>query len=490
MSDTQIQRLDTLMNEALRLIVVQEHTKALEVLRQAQTLIDEAIVELNRTRNRAQTVLDTCLYMVRALNDTGNLARAKAQARQCVRLVPGGQADPNEHPPEIVELYLEASRPGPGKTGALTVNSKPQGCDVRINGLRLGQTPFTMTDLYPGEYQVQVECDPGQRGRVHQVAIGTTGVEVLVDVELDNAVRTEPLLRLQYAAEPGLDRRTQDARAIAEVLRVGAVILASSPSADLLELHVVDPSEPKRVSLARIPTTHFGPAPKVAADAASALMQGQCKDFTDTKPVTIPCPGEPLPPRPPRGQWAAGLTLVSVGGASLLASYGLVLWRRDTGNVLVEQVGVNPTDTNNQVQWLNLGKGVIASAATGGALTVAAMPLVLPYRSKPPWWAWLSGGLGLGLAVGSIVSGVTAESAPAGNESCKDQLFNPVDAQACVNRGRSIDRAIVLGATAAPLLTIPLVYLLRKEEKKQRASVTPSIAIGRAGGSLSFRGTF
>ena len=490
-TDMQLQRLDALTQEALRLIVVQEHARALEVLRLAQQLIGEAIAELNRTQTQTQNILDTCLYMVRALYDTGDRARAKEQARQCVRLVPRGEADLRKHPPEVVELHEEASRPGPEKTGSLTVDSKPQGCDVRINGVRLGQTPLTITDLYPGDYQVQAECDLGQRGRVHHVSIGAWSEKVFVDVELDRAVRTEPLLRLLYPNKPDVERQVRDARAIAEVLQVSAVVLASLSTADILKLQVVKRTGPERVLLVRIPTTPTGPTAKIAAEAAVALANDRCKDFTGPKPVTIECSGEsPRSLRPPRGQWISGLTLVSVGGASLIASYGLLIWRRDTGNVVIEQFNASPFVTTNQEKWLDLRAGIVVTAATGGALTVAAMPLLLPYRSKTPWWAWLSGGLGVGLAIGSIVSGATAESAPVGNGKCEDRLLSIDDVHTCVNRGRSVDRAIVLGATAAPLLTIPLVYLLRTDKKKHGASVTPSLAFGPTGGSLNFRGRF
>ena len=84
----------------------------------------------------------------------------------------------------------------------------------------------------------------------------------------------------------------------------------------------------------------------------------------------------------------------------------------------------------------------------------------------------------------------TAESAPAGNRTCEDRFVSVGDAQTCVERARSIDRALVLGATAAPLLTLPLTYLLRRNEKKREATVTPSVAFGPSGGSLSFSGRF
>ena len=110
----------------------------------------KAADELNRVQNRSQNVLDTCLYMVRALLETGNRSRAKAQVEECVRLVPQGEPSQHMHPPNVVSLYKQASQPGPEQTGALVVNSEPSDCEVRINGLRFGETPFEMNDLYPG----------------------------------------------------------------------------------------------------------------------------------------------------------------------------------------------------------------------------------------------------------------------------------------------------------------------------------------------------
>jgi hypothetical protein len=314
---------------------------------------------------------------------------------------------------------------------------------------------------------------------------------------------------LRYSSKPEARRQVSDAQQIAKVLRAGAIVLASIPAIDMMELQVVSGTEAQS-GLVRIPTTPSGPTPEVASAAAIALVNGECKDFTGPKPVTIDCeatraaapkkakekeaPSGWPPDRPPRGQWIAGLTLVSAGGAGLLASYGLLIARRDVGNVVVDQTAsANPSDTTNQNKWVNLGSGIVATSAMGGALTVAAMPLVLPYRSKTPWWAWLSGGLGVGAAVGSIVSGVKAPSAPNGyNSRCDNGPFqnNTVAAQTCVDRWRGIDRAIALGATAAPLLTMPLVYLLRKDEKKHGATVTPNLALGPSGGWVSVEGKF
>jgi hypothetical protein len=504
-TDSDVQEWVNRSREAIRHLARGDYGTALKELKEAQVLSRKAADELNRVQNRSQNVLDTCLYMVRALLETGNRARAKAQVEECVRLVPQGEPSQHMHPPNVVSLYKEASQPGPDQTGALVVKSDPSSCEVRINGLRFGQTPFEMNDLYPGEYQVQVECDPGRRGRVHPVMIRSGKTEVFVDVQFDRVVRTEPLLRLRYQDTPEPARQVRDAQEVAKVLRAGAVVLATVPSAGMMELQVVSGTE-ARAGRVRIPTTPTGPTPSVASAAADALANGECTDFTGPKPVSINCktaraaapqatkqksPRSGWPAdRPPRGQWIAGLTLVSVGGASLLTGYGLLIARRGAGDDMVDgfMAGMSETETE-RLKWTNLGNAIPLFGTAGGALTVAAMPMILPYRSKTPWWAWLSGGLGLGAAIGSIVSGVTASSAPAGSNNCQ-AIFNMTDAETCVDRGRSISRAIMLGTTAAPLLTMPLVYLFRKDEKKHVSGLTPNLALGRNGGYFSVGGAF
>jgi len=71
------------------------------------------------------------------------------------------------------------------------------------------------------------------------------------------------------------------------------------------------------------------------------------------------------------------------------------------------------------------------------------MPLALPKRAKTPWWAWLSGGLGVGLAAFSVPYGVTAEPKP--STSCSDLRITSPGAQTCVRRGEQTSVAVLTG---------------------------------------------
>ena len=110
------------------------------------------------------------------------------------------------------------------------------------------------------------------------------------------------------------------------------------------------------------------------------------------------------------------------------------------------------------------------------------MPLALPNRANTPWWAWLSGGLGVGFAAFSIAYGVTAEPGP--DTSCASLVPDSNDARACVKHAERVSLSVLTGVTAAPLLTIPLVYLLRRTGAK----ISPNVEVSRAGGYVSLSG--
>jgi hypothetical protein len=144
------------------------------------------------------------------------------------------------------------------------------------------------------------------------------------------------------------------------------------------------------------------------------------------------------------------------------------------------EAGANTDAT--QTKWLNLGTSILATSVTGAAALVAAMPLALPKRAKTPWPAWLAGGLGVGLAATSVALGVTAEAEPSG--SCSQSMLGLTDATNCIRRSRNITGAILAGMTAAPLLTIPLVYVFRPKEQ----SLEPVVEVGRSGAYFGLRG--
>jgi hypothetical protein len=184
------------------------------------------------------------------------------------------------------------------------------------------------------------------------------------------------------------------------------------------------------------------------------------------------------------------MTLVGVGTASLMTGYILLAPRAGLAETWVSGLDMNPVvrDSATQQKWLNMGTAIILTSSVGAASLVAAMPLVLPRKAKTPWWAWLSGGLGIAAAAASGYLASTVNNDPKPDVSCSSTAIEAQDARLCVRRAETTALAILTGVTAAPLLTIPLVYLIRPKEAK--VSVSPDIQLARAGGFVSFRGRF
>lgn len=224
------------------------HAMALEHLERAKQLTRSAIEELNREPLRAQRVLDTCLYMVRALLETNDAVGARAHVAECVLLVPRGEPATLMHPPLVSALYERTRNAGRRNAASLLVESAPSGCGVRINGVLFGETPLETNELSKGDYAVQVECDGTRRGRIHPAKVGSETTKIFVDTPSD---------------------RTQPAR---------VVVLISLPSADMIELDLVTRTG-IRQGCARVAATARGPSAKALSLAVRNLIDGKCQDL-------------------------------------------------------------------------------------------------------------------------------------------------------------------------------------------------------------------
>jgi len=499
LSDVDINAWSDRSSAAIRDLAQGDYAKALDQLNRAQALSRSAVEALNRDPKRVQSVLDTCLYTVRALLETGSPPKARAMTQQCRRLVPLGEPSPYMHPPAITKLLSEVDAARAGQPGVLRVDSEPAGCTARINGVPLGETPLELSGLYAGEYRVQVECDPARRGRVHVANVGSGPTDVLVDLRLDRVVETRPTLYLRY--ERPTDEQAQrvaDATRVSEIAPASGLLLMSMPTPGMVELELLGGEPLERQGLARITAGSRGPSRGDIALAAHALAAGQCMDFTSAQPVAFQCDGsgevevaavaavnDGWPEgRRPRGQFISGLTLAGVGMASLIVGYAVLAPRATAAESWARGVAANGQERTEQQKWLNLGIWSVATGAIGSAALITAMPLALPEREKTPWWAWVSGGVGLGVAAFSVAWGVTAEAKPA--DSCKDLVQSEANVASCIRRGENISLSILTGLTAAPLITMPLVYLLRPS----KARLEPSVDVGRSGAYFSLRGRF
>jgi len=480
---------------AVRYLARADYKAARRELRAAQRLADRAAAELNREAARAQQVLDTCLFMVRAYVETKNPAEARRQARECRRLVPRVEPSAFRHTPEVRDLLAQVDEEMASEApGTLEVQSTASDCLVRINGVEFGRTPLSDIELPVGAYRMQVECEEEHRGRIHRVGIQSGENVFAIDAALERAVRTRPVLYLEYDTPAAWGKRMDHASQVAAILGGANVLVLSDVSPGVVRIDLS--AEGYEAASVWVAVRDGKPAAEDVRRVVDALFEGRSVDFAGPHPIARAswqaeqAPGvavgaeaaaaaEASPERKggvprPRRQRIAGWSLFGLGVASIGVSVGLHVWRGELGDRFVD----TPANLSAAQQWNDARIGVWTTAAFGGAATSAAMPLLLPNYERTPWWGWTLGAAGLGLTGYAIYEGVTMTSCP------EPYIADQAAVRSCVARGQEAGRVALALAGAAPLLTIPLVYLFRPLRAE------PSVSVRGQGAVVQVRKVF
>lgn len=494
-SQTDIDRWVARSRAAVRYLARADYKAARRELKAAQHLANRAAEELNREAARAQQVLDTCLFMVRAYIETKNTEEARRQARECRQLVPRVEPSAFRHTPEVRDLLAEVDAQMASEApGTVAVTSDPAGCLFRINGVEVGRTPLDGIELPVGLYRMQIECDPGERGRIHRVRMVSGANRLSFDGAFERAVHSRPVLHLSYPSTDAWGERMAHAAHADAVLGGERELVVSRLGGSTLRIDSNgDGLEPASVW---IPAGAGAPDTDDVGRALDALLAGRSIDFTGAHPLARASwqakPPEATPPPPsrasppavaveeressprPREQRIAGWTLFGLGVASVGASIGLHVWRGELGERFVR----SPASLSDAERWNDVRIAVWTTAAFGGAAVSASMPLLLPDRRRTPWWGWALGALGLGLTGYAIYEGVTMTGCP------EPFIADDAAVRACVERGQAAGRLSLALAGAAPLLTVPLVYLIRPLRAE------PSVSVSTGGAVVQLRKVF
>ncbi len=165
--------------------------------------------------------------LVTALLAASETDRAKEAAANTAALFPGRKpASEDELPGPAAEL-LSSAPPGQAK---LLVDTRPEHCQVHLNGLPVGAAPVELV-VRPGlPYQASAVCPGDLQIQPRRITVGEKEVtrQELLDGDFERALRAEGGLRIRFASSP--ERRQLEeryARRIAERYRSDVVVLAS-----------------------------------------------------------------------------------------------------------------------------------------------------------------------------------------------------------------------------------------------------------------------
>jgi hypothetical protein len=416
-----LDRWSTLSLQAVRSLAHGDHAAAASELRDVDTISVAYRLDLNRDDARATRVLDACLFDVRARLETHDESAAD-RAIACRRLAPRVAPSPYVHPPEVLELLAAVHPDVP-----LYVESTPSGCAVRLDGVRVGQTPLDARDLDAGEHALQVECDDTP-GRVHTITLGEATTRVVVDAHLEAVVRTEPILRLAYATDADAADRQDDARALGVLLDASETWLVS------IDGEVVRVDAP------------------VATPASAPTAYG-------------------------RADWeiGAGVGLGALGVGAIVTSAVLVSVGAGYGHLATQPQPMDPDYLTRRAAWSSWEMPALATGWIGGALLTTALPLLLPRDPGVPEWSWWA--LGAGVAVVGVGIALALAPTTCGNER---------PTSSCVESNAMVDAGSTLASLGVPLLSVPVAYWLATLTGS--TSITPTVSASPTGASIGVEG--
>ncbi len=523
-STSDLSRWASSSHQAVRSLARADYDSARSALAQVEALTDRALAELNREAERSRQVLDTCLYLVRSLEETGQHGRAVEQGYACRRLVPRGEPTENQHPPEVMSILEEVDRSLARMSGVrLRVASEPSGCAVRLNGLDFGVTPLSTDDLRPGEYRIQVECGQA-RGRVHRLELSGAGAELRVDAGTEALLGTSPL-RVRIDTEgartldPSIAARIARLGRIAGVEEVWLVDDASTGRRRVFSLHRIDVASEREIAVVHtseralplalaslrqgrshdwttdqeIATSESG---SDASDAARPIASGEPSWFgvrpiaptpeptpappdpTSPEPEPAPAPAARTPPDHTLAHWAGGVSF-ALGLGAYATSWSFLGYRAaHLGRFLAIAEPTDPDYLRRQAAWLDAEPPTLAPAFVGAALWTLAIPLVFGPDDGIPAWSWLLGGVGLAGAGAGVAVALTAARCPTSVETD----------DACVEADAMWDAGWLIAAQTAPLLAFPITHLVRSAIGSPH--VEAHVELDHAHLALGLRGAF
>jgi hypothetical protein len=222
-------RLSAKLDEAAGKLKSKEAVADIEAVRGelATFAKDITLVDADHALNYRAAAL-----LVAALAASGDNDRAKAAAVETAAQFPGRKPRESDKLPAAAAELLAAAAPTGGVR--LTLRTRPEGCEVFVNGNSLGKGPVEVLGSIVATYQAHAVC-PATGGaplksfpkRIFLGEKETTRAELL-DAEFERSFEADGGQRLRFASSA--DRRQFEdafARRVAERYAADAVILAS-----------------------------------------------------------------------------------------------------------------------------------------------------------------------------------------------------------------------------------------------------------------------
>lgn len=521
----EMSRLLRSVGQAARHLALGELPQAQQAMEGVYSLSGPARDYLNREAARARKIFDTCLMTAYLWERDQKHAQALRQMLECSRSFPGFRPDSVSYPPELRKVFEQAKlQLNQMPATSLLVQSKQSGaCGVRLNGIELGKSPMSFTDVRAGITRVQLECQPGVAGRIHAIELKPGENRLDIDPVFDASVHSQSALWLQYANDSERTQRVdadlaQIQRALGSPQVVGLLIdgAASYPRVRVRPLS----KTPKEIATLSY-SLGEGYSPQAVSEAIKQL-RGRREDST-RKPREAPARsvdtsgepkatahedpdrntddpfGDPRKPEPvpelPKPVWndrdlALGLVLAAAGVGGIAT--GWVLYSLHFDFVVGQVKRIDATLSGERLDFPAVSDPPVAGALLAAGLGNLVLGLSeyfwLPNAENVPVAAWVAGGLGVAVALASLA---VALFTPHCNEA---QLDNPEQGAgypvSCREYLGLPSFPALLATHALPLLAAPIAYAIRSATRPSGVQVAWHVRPLSNGFALQIHGAF
>jgi hypothetical protein len=521
------------VGQAARHLALGELPQAQQAMEGVYALSGPARDYLNREAARARKIFDTCLMTAYLWERDHKRQQALRQMLECSRNFPGFRPEGRAYPPELRDVFEQAKLQlsQEAATTLLVQSRHASGCGVRLNGIEVGKSPMSFSDVRAGVMRVQLECQSGVAGRIHSVELKPGENRLEIDPGFDNAVHSQGGLWLQYENNSTrvarMDKDLQQiGEAIGAVKVVGLIVdgtaypkvhvhVPASSSGSARDVASLSYSVGEGYSSQALAAALKGLQPRAAGGGSRRQQLQAPTEATVELAAPPPPPDEPLPPPPPAPVEAvsdqnvvAGALLAGAGIAGLAAGWIMYTVRYNqlvdfdnsvTNTMMMTLDGQMPTGDAavNAVQ----PAGPIAAIGVGALVLSISDYFWPPDDEGVPAWAWVAGGVGAavvgtGVAIAALTSHcVTTGTVVTDPQQSVDLTMTEDGAAPTVCGQYWTDPSGIFGPMIAlhgmPLLALPITYAIRAALHTDPKQTTFNLETPAGGGVLlKVRGVF
>lgn len=509
LNSDEMSRLLRSVSQAARHLALGELPQAQQAMEGVYSLSGPARDYLNREAARARKIFDTCLMTAYLWERDHKRQQALRQMLECSRNFPGFRPEGRAYPPELRDVFEQAKLQlsQEAATTLLVQSRHTSGCGVRLNGIEVGKSPMSFSDVRAGVMRVQLECQSGVAGRIHSIELKPGENRLEIDPSFDAVAHSHGGLWLQYETaairSARLDKDLdQIAKAIGAVKVVGLIVEGTSYP----RVHVHAPGPPPRDVASLSYSLGEGYNSEALASALKALQPKQARRAQQQAQVEAPVelsappppPTPPAPPPPPEPETdqnvVAGALLAGAGVAGLATGWILYTLRYD------QQLDVATMELEaGEVPFNEIQPAAPLAAIGVGALVLSISDYFWPPDDEGvPAWAWVAGGLGVAVVGAGIAIAATTSDCVAGDSA---MMPSEMDVMAVDGTEPTVcgqywtDSSGIFGPMIAlhgmPLISLPIAYAIRAALHTDAKQTTFNLGAPAGGGVLmQVRGVF